>query len=66
MESKAILVTGRGGLQGCEMSRIPHCLDNRLGFSALDTGCAFPPEILWYSFLLRLSKLRSLGAAGGI
>jgi hypothetical protein len=23
-------VTGRGGLQGCEMLRIPHCLDNRL------------------------------------
>jgi hypothetical protein len=28
--SKAIPVTGRGGLQGCEMSRIPHCLDNQL------------------------------------
>jgi hypothetical protein len=24
---KAILVTGCGGLEGCEMSRIPHCLD---------------------------------------
>jgi hypothetical protein len=23
-------VTGRGGLQGCEMLRIQHCLDNRL------------------------------------
>jgi hypothetical protein len=22
--------TGRGGLQGCEMLRIPHCLDRRL------------------------------------
>jgi hypothetical protein len=29
-ESKAIPVTGRGGLQGYEMLRIPHCLDNRL------------------------------------
>jgi hypothetical protein len=28
--SKAIPVTGLGGLQGCEMLRIPHCLDNRL------------------------------------
>jgi hypothetical protein len=28
-KSKAILVTGLGGPQGCEMSRIPHCLDNR-------------------------------------
>jgi hypothetical protein len=27
---KAIPVTGRGGLYGCEMLRISHCLDNRL------------------------------------
>jgi hypothetical protein len=30
VKSKAIPVTCRGGLKGCEMSRIPHCLDNRL------------------------------------
>jgi hypothetical protein len=30
IKSKAIPVTGRGGLWGCEMLRIPHCLDNRL------------------------------------
>jgi hypothetical protein len=29
-KSKAIPVTGLGGLKGCEMLRIPHCLDNRL------------------------------------
>jgi hypothetical protein len=29
-KSKDIPVTGRGGLQGCEMLKIPHCLDNRL------------------------------------
>jgi hypothetical protein len=29
-KSKAIIVTGRGGLQDCEMLRIPHCVDNRL------------------------------------
>jgi hypothetical protein len=29
-KSKAIPITGRGGLQGCEMLRIPHCLDSRL------------------------------------
>jgi hypothetical protein len=29
-KSKAIPETGRGGLQGCEMLRIPHCLENRL------------------------------------
>jgi hypothetical protein len=28
--SKAIPVTDRGGLKGCEMLRVPHCLDNRL------------------------------------
>jgi hypothetical protein len=27
-KSKAIPVTSRGGLQGCEMLRIPHCPDN--------------------------------------
>jgi hypothetical protein len=29
-KGKAIPVPGRGGLQGCEMSRIPQRLDNRL------------------------------------
>jgi hypothetical protein len=29
-ENKAISVTGLGDLQGCQMLRIPHCLDNRL------------------------------------
>jgi hypothetical protein len=28
--SKAVPVTGRVGLLGCEMLRIPHCLDNGL------------------------------------
>jgi hypothetical protein len=28
--TKAITVRGRGGLQGCEMLRIPHWLDSRL------------------------------------
>jgi hypothetical protein len=27
---KAILATGRGGPYGCDMSRLPHFLDNRL------------------------------------
>jgi hypothetical protein len=30
IRSEAIPVAGRGGLQGCEMLRIPHCLDNQL------------------------------------
>jgi hypothetical protein len=29
-KGKAIPVTGRGGPQGCETSRLPHFLDNRL------------------------------------
>jgi hypothetical protein len=30
LKSKAIPLTRRGGLYGCEMLRISHCLDNRL------------------------------------
>jgi hypothetical protein len=30
IKNKAIPVTGRGALQGCEMLRIRHCIDNRL------------------------------------
>jgi hypothetical protein len=30
MIKKAVPVTGRGDLQGCERSRLPHFLDNRL------------------------------------
>jgi hypothetical protein len=29
-KGKAILVTGRGGPYGCETSRLPHFLDNRV------------------------------------
>jgi hypothetical protein len=29
-KSKVIPITGRGGLQGSEMLRMPHCLDSRL------------------------------------
>jgi hypothetical protein len=54
---KAIPVTGRRGLLGCETSRLPHFLDNRL----IDGGkvvslTLWPPltpqEYSWYSFLL--------------
>jgi hypothetical protein len=30
VKSKAISITGLGDLYGCEMSRIPHCLNNWL------------------------------------
>jgi hypothetical protein len=29
IKSEAILVTGRGGLQGCDVSSFPHCVHNR-------------------------------------
>jgi hypothetical protein len=38
-KSKAIHVTGCGGLKGCEMLRIPHCLHNRI----LDGGKVVSP-----------------------
>jgi hypothetical protein len=47
-KSKAISVTDRGGLLCCEMSRIPHCLDNWLlddgQFLSLGAGRALPPS----------------------
>jgi hypothetical protein len=30
IKKSKVEVTGRGGLYGCEMLRIPHCLDNPL------------------------------------
>jgi hypothetical protein len=30
LKPEAAPVTGRGGLQSCEVLRIPYCLDNRL------------------------------------
>jgi hypothetical protein len=33
-------VTGRGGLQGCDMLRVPHCLDNLL----IDGGKVVSPS----------------------
>jgi hypothetical protein len=60
-KSKAISVTGRRGLSGCKMLRIPHCLDNRLTnggmvVSPTHRPLLYSPETLflcfWYSFLL--------------
>jgi hypothetical protein len=56
-KSKAIPVTGSEGPWGCERSRLPHLLDNRL----IDGGKVVsltrrprftPQESSWYSFLL--------------
>jgi hypothetical protein len=55
-KQRAITVTCLGGLQGCEMSRILHCLDNRLTDGGKVVSPLYPQETLyfcfWYSFLL--------------
>jgi hypothetical protein len=43
-KGKAIPVTGRGGLQGCEMLRIPHCLGNRLTDGGKYVSLTHPPH----------------------
>jgi hypothetical protein len=42
--SKAVPVTGLGGLYGCDMLRIPHCLDNRLTDGDKVVGPTHPPH----------------------
>jgi hypothetical protein len=42
--SKAIPVTGLRGLYGCEMLRIPHCLDNRLIDGSKAVSPTHPPH----------------------
>jgi hypothetical protein len=54
---KAIPVTGRGGPNGCEMSRLPYFIDNghRDGddvVSLTQRPPFTPQEDSWYSFLL--------------
>jgi hypothetical protein len=43
-QSKAIPVTGRGGIQRCEMLRIPHCLDNRFTDGGKVVSPTHPPQ----------------------
>jgi hypothetical protein len=54
-------ITGRGDLQGCEMLRLPHCLDNRLTGGGEVVSLTRRPRStpqkhlfssFWYSFLL--------------
>jgi hypothetical protein len=61
-ESKAIPVTGRGGPQSCETSRLPHFLDNQLAdggevVSLMRRQPFTPQEDSWYSFLLSFGFL---------
>jgi hypothetical protein len=56
-KGKAIPVTGRGGLKGCETSRLPDLLDNQItggsGVVSLMRQQPFTPqEDSWYTFLL--------------
>jgi hypothetical protein len=53
----AILLTGHGGPQHCERSRLPHFLDNCLTDGGEDVSLmhwlpSTPQEDSWYSFLL--------------
>jgi hypothetical protein len=54
---KTFPVTGHGGLLGCEMLRIPHCVDRwQQGCQPYTPASLYSPETLffcfWYSFLL--------------
>jgi hypothetical protein len=56
-QPKAIRVTGREGPYGCETSRFPHFLDNRLTDGDEVVSLTRPPHFIpqeysWYSFLL--------------
>jgi hypothetical protein len=57
IEGKTIPVTGHEGPQGCETSRLPHLLDNRLTDGGKVVSLTRRPlftlqEDSWYSFLL--------------
>jgi hypothetical protein len=56
--SKAIPVIVGGGLSGCEMLRIPHCLNNRLtdgGEVVSFTGRPrFTPQIHYFLLLIHI------------
>jgi hypothetical protein len=56
-KGKAIPVTGCEGQYGCETSKLPHFLDNRLTEGGKVVSLTRRPlfttqEISWYSFLL--------------
>jgi hypothetical protein len=50
--SKAIPVPGRGGPLGCETSRLPRLLDNRLTNGGEVVSLTRRQEDSWYSFPL--------------
>jgi hypothetical protein len=62
VKSEAISITGRGELQGCDILRTPHCLDNRFTDGGEVVSLMHQPHSTlqklflifcpWYSFLL--------------
>jgi hypothetical protein len=70
-ESKASPVTGRGGPQSCETSRLPHFLDNRLTNGVEDVSLMrrppfTPRKIPGAQFCYGLSPIQDHSAAGRI
>jgi hypothetical protein len=63
VKSKAIPVTGHGGPQGCETSRLPHFLENRLTDGGevsnltRQPAALYPEEDSLYSFLLEAESI---------
>jgi hypothetical protein len=70
--NKAIRVTSRGGPYGCETSRLPHFLDNRLTDGAevvsltRRPSAPYPQEDSWYSFLLEVEAPMEIVRLGSI
>jgi hypothetical protein len=60
-KGKAIPLTDREGLHGCETSRIPHLLDNRL-----TDGRKFVSFLLGIHFCLRLCQFQGHSETGRI
>jgi hypothetical protein len=69
--TSSIPVTGRGCPEGCETSRLPHFLDNRLKYGGEVVNLTRRPsftlqEDSWYSFLLEAESISGPSAAGRI
>jgi hypothetical protein len=69
VKSRAILITGHGGLKGFQTSRITHFLYNNIAMvvrlSALRTGFALPSmNIAGSPFLRRLNQVQRYSAGG--
>jgi hypothetical protein len=70
-KGKATLLTDRGGAQGCETSRLPHFLDNRLTYGGEVVSLTHRPpftsrKIAGTHFCSRLSRPQGRSAAGRI